>query len=351
MATTTIRSFRTISTDSSLIIGNWLPFDLRIRQLAILAGIKMNINFSTPYPGHVQFIRADINSCGLTLTDLDYLKPSPLQSLPPWSPQPFSIHVDQRYLPPLCPTVNGHYNIYTDGSKTTVSTGYAVLIINKDRDMDIVQRRLDADCSIFEAETRAITEALRFCNKYLPPGSVVNIFTDALQVISSITSKKRILRFTHQLQRSILYSGKMFQIHLHWVKGHSTNEGNRLADTYARQTELLPRSNSKNLLSWKNAKIKVASFLQTIWKEEWKLSTKGAVTRAFFPTPEDAAILKHVNLSHELTQLLTGHNKLRAYLHRISAVDSPLCECQAADETTEHFLFHCPFHETQRETV
>ena len=120
MATTKIRSFRTISTNSSLIIGNWLPFDLRIRQLAILAGIKMNINFSTPYPGHVQFIRADINSCGLTLTDLDYPKPSPLQSLPPWSPQPFSIHVDQRYLPPLCPTVNGHYNIYNDGSKTSL---------------------------------------------------------------------------------------------------------------------------------------------------------------------------------------------------------------------------------------
>ena len=172
----------------------------------------------------------------------------------------------------------------------------------------------------------------------------MNIFTDALQVISSITSKKRILRFTRRLQRSILYSGKFFQIHLHWVNGHSTNEGNRLADTYARQTELLPRSKSKNLLSWKNAKIKVASFLQTIWKEEWKLSTKGAVTETFFPTLEEAAILKHVNLSHELSQLLTGQKNLRAYQHRISAVDSPLCECQADDETAEHFLFHCPFY-------
>ena len=342
MASTIIRSFKTISTDSSMVIANLLPFDLRARQLACLTYIKMSSNQNGHYSGHVRYIEKDILSCGLSKECIDYPKPAPLQALPPWSKPPFSILIDQKHLPSLSPKYDDHYHIYTDGSKTAFSTGFAFLVVQKNCVMDIVQRRLDVDCSIFEAETRAIIEALRFCKQHLPRSSTIKIFTDAMQVISSSSSKKRILRFSRHLQQNLLSAGRIFDLHLHWVKSHSLNEGNKLADQYARDTENLRRPKSKGPLSWKDAKFKIASFYKSIWREEWKLSSKGEVTRAFFPTPEDALILKNVHLTHELTQILSGHGRLNVYLHRISATATSMCDCQTAAETVEHFLIHCP---------
>jgi ribonuclease HI len=351
MATTVIRSFKSISSDSSFVITNWLPFDFRARQLAALTAAKLGLKQPSLFPGHVQFIFTELVSCGITLDSMDYPKPSPLQHLPPWSTLPFSLHADHTILLPLVPTAEEHYHIYTDGSKTAFSAGYAFLVINKDNVVDIVQRRLDDDCSIFEAETCAIIEALHFCKRHLHRGSVINISTDAMQVISSASSKKKILRFTHQLQESLLNLSELFTIHIHWVKSHSSNEGNQFADMYARQTAQFQRNNSKKFLSWKDAKLKIASFYTALWKEEWKISSKGAVTRAFFPTPKDATILKHVHLTHELTQILTGHCRLGVYLHRISAAETSMCNCSTAAETVEHFLFYCPLYDTQRDIL
>ena len=56
MANTVIHSFKTISTESSLVLANWLPFELKALQLAVLAFIKMSIGNATLFPGHVQFI-------------------------------------------------------------------------------------------------------------------------------------------------------------------------------------------------------------------------------------------------------------------------------------------------------
>ena len=87
--------------------------------------------------------------------------------------------------------------------------------------MEIVQRRLQNDFSIFEAETEAIVEALQFCRNFLPLGSIITIVTDAMLVILSATSKKQILCFTHRLQENMMLARNMFDIRLDWVKGHS----------------------------------------------------------------------------------------------------------------------------------
>ena len=101
--------------------------------------------------------------------------------------------------------------------------------------------------------------------------------------------------------------------------------------------------------SWTTTKSKIKAFFQNKWKEEWQRLSKGLITKAFFKTPKDAAILKTVHLTHGLTQILTGHNRLYCFLHRLSMVASPLCECQEEAETIEHFLFACNRYVVQRE--
>jgi hypothetical protein len=42
--------------------------------------------------------------------------------------------------------------------------------------------------------------------------------------------------------------------------------------------------------------------------------------------------------SRAVTGLLTGHNTLRRHLCLVTLSDSPLCRCEADDETSAHIL-------------
>ena len=37
--------------------------------------------------------------------------------------------------------------------------------------------------------------------------------------------------------------------------------------------------------------------------------------------------------------MLTGHGKLRSYLHRFGLTDSPMCPFEEEEQTTDHLLF------------
>jgi len=42
--------------------------------------------------------------------------------------------------------------------------------------------------------------------------------------------------------------------------------------------------------------------------------------------------------------MLTGHGKLRSYLHRFGLTDNPMCPCEeeeVEEQTTDHFSFQC----------
>jgi hypothetical protein len=52
-----------------------------------------------------------------------------------------------------------------------------------------------------------------------------------------------------------------------------------------------------------------------------------------------------------LAQLRTGMSRLNGYLHRVKAVASDLCACGQAQETVEHFLFHCTRWDQYRKTM
>ena len=85
-----------------------------------------------------------------------------------------------------------------------------------------------------------------------------------------------------------------------------------------------------------------------LWKKEWSESSHGWVTRQFFPAPPGPGLLAARPLSHQLTQVLTGHCRLNAHMHKMGLVSSPACECGYRDETVRHFLFDCPAFDRQR---
>ena len=42
----------------------------------------------------------------------------------------------------------------------------------------------------------------------------------------------------------------------------------------------------------------------------------------------------------EFTILVTGHGKLRSYLHRFGITDNPMCPCDE-EQTSDHLIFQC----------
>jgi hypothetical protein len=39
--------------------------------------------------------------------------------------------------------------------------------------------------------------------------------------------------------------------------------------------------------------------------------------------------------------MITGHGKLKSYLHKFKTIESPTCPCGKAEQTIDHLLFQC----------
>jgi hypothetical protein len=74
------------------------------------------------------------------------------------------------------------------------------------------------------------------------------------------------------------------------------------------------------------------------WQRNWTEITKGSKTKEYFPNVEERLKMK-LNLTQNLTAIITGHGKTNAYLHRFKIIEDPTCTCGKAVQTTEHLIF------------
>jgi len=83
-----------------------------------------------------------------------------------------------------------------------------------------------------------------------------------------------------------------------------------------------------------------------MWQRQWMNRGKGAVTKAFFPSVRNR-LQQKIPVFPEFTTMVTGHGKLRSYLHRFGLIDN-LCPCEEEEQTTKHLIFHCKILHNQR---
>jgi hypothetical protein len=135
-----------------------------------------------------------------------------------------------------------------------------------------------------------------------------------------------------------------------WVKAHAGILGNEIADTLAKKA-------GKNSSLREDYKRIPKSVILRELKEEsvkklqnnWTLTTKGRITKEYFPNVEERLKLK-IHLTQNLTPI-TGHGKTRAYLHRFDIIQEPKCPCGAAEQTTDHLIYECKVITTEREKL
>ena len=60
---------------------------------------------------------------------------------------------------------------------------------------------------------------------------------------------------------------------------------------------------------------------------------------------------KRIQLTPNLTAIVTAHGKTKDYLHRFKITDSSECPCGTGNQTVEHLIYECPKLKRQREVL
>jgi hypothetical protein len=86
------------------------------------------------------------------------------------------------------------------------------------------------------------------------------------------------------------------------------------------------------------------------WQREWDLTTKGAITKEYFPVGADRFTM-NINITPNLTAIVTGHGNIRSYLHRFKIMHTPTCACGSSDQTIDHMLYESALINQERNSL
>ena len=97
-------------------------------------------------------------------------------------------------------------------------------------------------------------------------------------------------------------------------------------------------------------KIEVSEIRETKWQTEWDRTTKGVTTELCFPKVADSLKLK-INVTPNLTKMVTGRGNIKSHLYKYKIIDSSLCPCKIGEQTAEHILHDCELVKQERDKL
>jgi len=221
--------------------------------------------------------------------------------------------------------------IYTDGSKVTGATTFAVVDSNR---KIIAGGRLPSYNSIFTAEAFAILKACQFASKNA--GKSV-ICTDSLSSLSAIRNWNHNDPTTQEVRH--ILSSHPKKITLLWVPSHQGIHGNELADKAAQEMRLTPSIlftpfNSKDLKS----RIK-------LYLKEKKLSEWALFMHRYQSINPNCIMFKPPTNVHKrecatFIRLRIGHTQ-STHQHLLMRSARPTCQLCGDELTVDHILNAC----------
>jgi ribonuclease HI len=149
--------------------------------------------------------------------------------------------------------------------------------------------KLADECSNNQAEQLAIVKALENLRKDFRhlqgPLRTAAIHTDSNITIEAIANPRNHQHLIQLIREEVMLLEKdNWTIQFTWVKAHNDSIGNEMADRLAKQAAR--RGDGKTAFSNipKSAVIKaIQEKGELLWQSEWNASTKGELTKSFFP--------------------------------------------------------------------
>jgi hypothetical protein len=85
-------------------------------------------------------------------------------------------------------------------------------------------------------------------------------------------------------------------------------------------------------------------------QREWDLTTKGEITKEYFPIVANRLSM-NINITPNLPTTVTGHGNIRSYLHRFKIIDTANCACGCSNQTIDYMLYECALINQERDSL
>ncbi len=240
------------------------------------------------------------------------------------------------------------YKIYTDASKDDQNVGTAIAACDGDYVIHENYTSLK-ELNVHQAEMLAIKEALSWIKSFQDPlERKVEIYSDsqsAVTVLSGHEAKDKLSLETMLLMKQLP------QVTVTWVKGHSDNTGNELADMLAR----IGAERAKDLayttpfmpLNYNALKRLVGEKYEILSQKAWEAVADCKISHQFIPEVKYNKLtsqLSSVELQ-QLSQIMTGHGLFKRHLRHWNELPEEDFSCMLCGEDWEdswHLWALCP---------
>ena len=97
-------------------------------------------------------------------------------------------------------------------------------------------------------------------------------------------------------------------------------------------------------------KSELSEISETKWQTEWDRTTKGATTKLYFSKVADRLKLE-INVTTNLTMMVTGHGNIKSYMYNYKIIDSSMCPCKIGEQTADSILYDCELVKQERDKL
>lgn len=318
-----ICGYRTVSYDSVYAISGFPPIDI-----AILHNIELKNNISVS-------ISSDYD-CDLPSSVLPH--PSERNAI---NIIQFSNKTTDDF-PIIC---------YTDGSKIDGKVGLAFVVFRDGYEIEHHQFRIRDQCTVFIAELLCLNFAIKWITEQTDAVSDYLICTDSLSSLDTLKCISSSNNIIVEIQRQLKdLKNNNISVAFAFVRGHTGIAGNERADFLAKTSTKRDIDVIVNTPNSFHKKVMYKSMVES-WNHEYVSSTKGNLTKRFFPSIDMRLSCHHFYTNYKITQFLTGHGNFKSYLSRFKLGPEIPCDCGVGgEENVEHVLFLCSKFASERNT-
>jgi len=226
-----------------------------------------------------------------------------------------------------------HTKFFTDGSKTNLGVGAAV-VYNETKQMF----KLPDFCSVFTAEATAISLALDIIYENRTNKAI--IFSDSLSTLTSILNTHQPNSISGKIQNQIHRLKTNAQtIIFCWIPSHVGIRGNELADTFAKEAISSHHARQIHTCTLQDLKTTIDNHILTQWQILWStLHTKlNKIKPTVSPWP---SFLLPRRQEVILNRLRIGHTWV-THKHLMDKSEPEQCQTCGETFTVEHIICHC----------